>query len=67
MERRRTLCQLAISNNYFVAKLDDEVVVITGDSSGIREATAETLAEEGAMIAVAQREERNGSPTRSRG
>jgi hypothetical protein len=67
MERRRTLCQLAISNNYFVAKLDDEVVVITGDSSGIREATAETLAEEGAMIAVAQREERSGSPTRSRG
>ena len=67
MERRRTLCQLAISNNYFVAKLDGEVVVITGDSSGIREATAETLAEEGAMIAVAQREERSGSPTRSRG
>ena len=67
MERRRTLCQLAISNNHFVAKLDDEVVVITGDSSGIREATAETLAEEGAMIAVAQREERSGSPTRSRG
>jgi hypothetical protein len=67
MERRRTLCQLAISNNYFVAKLNGEVVVITGDSSGIREATAETLAEEGAMIAVAQREERSGSPTRSRG
>ena len=42
-------------------------MVITGDSSGIREATAETLAEEGAMIAVAQREERSGSPTRSRG
>ena len=67
MERRRTLCQLAISNNHFVAKLDDEVVVITGDSSGIREATAETLAEDGAMVAVAQREERSGSPTRSRG
>jgi NADP-dependent 3-hydroxy acid dehydrogenase YdfG len=57
MERRRTLCQLAISNNYFVAKLNGEVVVITGDSSGIREATAETLAEEGAMIAVAARRE----------
>ena len=57
MERRRTLCQLAISNNHFVAKLNGEVVVITGDSSGIGEATAETLAEEGAMVA-ARREER---------
>jgi 5,10-methylene-tetrahydrofolate dehydrogenase/methenyl tetrahydrofolate cyclohydrolase len=55
MERRRTLCQLAISNNHFVAKLNGEVVVITGDSSGIGEATAETLAEEGAMVAVAAR------------
>ena len=57
MERRRTLCQLAISNNHFVAKLNGEVVVITGDSSGIGEATAETLAEEGATVA-ARREER---------
>jgi NADP-dependent 3-hydroxy acid dehydrogenase YdfG len=57
MERRRTLCQLAISNNHFVAKLDGEVVVITGDSSGIGEATAETLAEERATV-VARREER---------
>ena len=66
MERRRTLCQLAISNTHF-PKLNGEVVVITGDSSGIGEATAETLAEEGAMIAVAQCKERSGSPTRSRG
>jgi NADP-dependent 3-hydroxy acid dehydrogenase YdfG len=57
MERRRTLCQLAISSNHFVAKLNGEVVVITGDSSGIGEATAETLAGEGAMVA-ARREER---------
>jgi NADP-dependent 3-hydroxy acid dehydrogenase YdfG len=57
MERRRTLCQLAISNNHFVAKLDGEVVVITGDSSGIGEATAETPAEERATV-VARREER---------
>ena len=56
MERRRTLCQLAISNTHF-PKLNGEVVVITGDSSGIRDATAETLAEEGAMIAVAARRE----------
>jgi NADP-dependent 3-hydroxy acid dehydrogenase YdfG len=56
MERRRTLCQLAISNTHF-PKLNGEVVVITGDSSGIGEATAETLAEEGTMIAVAARRE----------
>ena len=56
MERRRTLCQLAISNTHF-PKLNGEVVVITGDSSGIGEATAETLAEEGAMVAVAARRE----------
>jgi len=66
MERRRMLCQLAISNNHFVAKLNGEVVVITGDSSGIGEATAETLAEEGPW-SRSRREERSGSPTRSRG
>ena len=57
MERRGTLCQLPISKDHLGAKLDGEVVVITGASSGIREATAETLAEEGATVVVAARRE----------
>jgi NADP-dependent 3-hydroxy acid dehydrogenase YdfG len=38
-----------------VAKLDGKVVVITAASSGIGEATAETLAAQGATVAVAAR------------
>jgi NADP-dependent 3-hydroxy acid dehydrogenase YdfG len=40
-----------------MAKLDGKVVVITGASSGIGEATAEALAGEGATIVVAARRE----------
>jgi NADP-dependent 3-hydroxy acid dehydrogenase YdfG len=40
-----------------MAKLDSKVVVITGASSGIGEATAEALAEEGATVVVAARRE----------
>jgi NADP-dependent 3-hydroxy acid dehydrogenase YdfG len=40
-----------------MAKLDGKIVVITGASSGIGEATAETLAEEGATVVVAARRE----------
>src|ERR687885_2674119 len=40
-----------------MAKLDGKVVVITGASSGIGEATAETLAAEGASVVVAARRE----------
>jgi NADP-dependent 3-hydroxy acid dehydrogenase YdfG len=40
-----------------VAKLDGKVAVITGASSGIGEATAETLAAEGATVVVAARRE----------
>ncbi len=38
-----------------MAKLDGKVVVITAASSGIGEATAETLAAQGATVAVAAR------------
>ena len=40
-----------------MVKLDGKVVVITGASSGIGEATAEALAEEGATVVVAARRE----------
>jgi NADP-dependent 3-hydroxy acid dehydrogenase YdfG len=40
-----------------VAKLDGKVVVVTGASSGIGEATAEALAGEGATVVVAARRE----------
>jgi NADP-dependent 3-hydroxy acid dehydrogenase YdfG len=40
-----------------MAKLDGKVVVITGASSGIGEATAEALAGEGATVVVAARRE----------
>jgi NADPH:quinone reductase-like Zn-dependent oxidoreductase len=40
-----------------MAKLDGKVVVITGASSGIGEATAEALAAEGASVVVAARRE----------
>jgi NADP-dependent 3-hydroxy acid dehydrogenase YdfG len=40
-----------------MAKLDSKVVIITGASSGIGEATAEALAEEGATVVVAARRE----------
>ena len=40
-----------------MVKLDDKVAVITGASSGIGEATAETLAAEGAAVVVAARRE----------
>ncbi len=40
-----------------MAKLDGKVVVITGASSGIGEATAEALAAEGAVVVVAARRE----------
>jgi NADP-dependent 3-hydroxy acid dehydrogenase YdfG len=40
-----------------MAKLDGEVAVVTGASSGIDEATAEAMATEGATIVVAARRE----------
>jgi NAD(P)-dependent dehydrogenase (short-subunit alcohol dehydrogenase family) len=45
-----------------MAKLDGKVAVITGASSGIGEATAETLAAERATVVVAARR-RRGCPT----
>jgi NADP-dependent 3-hydroxy acid dehydrogenase YdfG len=42
---------------HLMAKLDGKVVVITGASSGIGEATAEALAGEGATVVVAARRE----------